>query len=805
MFDTLNQIIEDGFQRNLVHNYSSSDTEIPKSSIMIDQNEMVNFGSCSYLALEKNEELQKGVIQAVSKYGTQFSSSRGYLSIDLYKELENFMFQIFERPVIVSASTTLGHLATIPVLVGKNDAVILDLQVHSSIQMTVQQLKAKKIPIHIIRHNCMESLEKQIKSLSNKYDKIWFFADGVYSMYGDYAPFEKLDRLLAKYDKFHVYIDDAHGMGWAGKNGCGIVHSKMKNTDKLVLIVSLNKSFASAGGCIVFPNSEMQRKVRNCGPTYLFCGPIQPPMLGAAIASAKIHLSPQLQGLQDKLHDLIAFANAKLDELGLPQYKKTNSPVFFIPVGLPKICYDIVSKMKTKGFFVNTASFPVVPMRKSGVRFMINNFLSKDQIDLMLTALCEVYAQTMIEHNNPCTKIAKTFSIPAFTLKINSNVYQESVEDKLQISYHRSIKELDKKEWNATFFKNGTLSYSNLELIENLYTKEVEAENNWKFYYLCVNDHSGKCILKTLITVALVKDDMFHPGYVSKKIEDIRNTESPYFLTSKTVITGTLITKGNHVYINFKSRHWKKALSVLTDYLNQLLEETNSTKIMIRDFYGAQDMEFETEMLEKGFTKFQLPNTMEMKNMHWKSREEYLQALPQKYRYNVRKEIIKYEPSFAVAHDKPRNDEEIIPLYQLYENVYHKSYDLNVFKLPYTYFRGMCDSDEYDIIRLYLKESAHKNDTKSKDKLVAVMFSHIHQDVYNAMIVGLDYEYVYSHKTYKQILYRTMVRARSLNCQKLDLAFTAELEKKKLGARPKEVFAYVQASEHLKESILEYV
>ena len=135
MIETLNQIIEEGTRRKLVHNFTSPNSRIPDSHIVIDNHKMLNFGSCSYLGLEKHSNLQHGVINAVSKYGTQFSSSRTYLSHSLYQELEDNLYQIFKRPVIATASTTLGHLATIPVIVGENDAVILDLQVHSSIQM----------------------------------------------------------------------------------------------------------------------------------------------------------------------------------------------------------------------------------------------------------------------------------------------------------------------------------------------------------------------------------------------------------------------------------------------------------------------------------------------------------------------------------------------------------------------------------------------------------------------------------------------------------------------------------------------
>lgn len=798
MIETLNQIIEDGAQRKLVHNFTSSNSEIPNSHIIIDNHKMINFGSCSYLGLEKHSALIDGVVNAVSKYGTQFSSSRTYLSHSLYKELEDNLCQIFKRPVIATASTTLGHLATIPVVVGKNDAVILDLQVHSSIQMTVQQLKAKKIPVHIIKHNCMDSLDSKIKNLYNKHDKIWYFADGVYSMYGDYAPFKELDRLLNQYDKFHLYIDDAHGMGWTGENGSGVVCNYLKNKEKVILTVSLNKSFAAAGGCIVFPNAEMEKLVRNCGSTYIFSGPIQPPMLGAAVASAKLHLSDNILSIQDKLKDLIRFTNNKLDELNLPQFQKTDSPLFFIPVGLPKICYDIISKMKEKGFFLNTASFPAVPMRKSGIRFMINTFLNKEQITEMLKVLCDVYAETIIENGTTYAKISKTFDIPNFNLKKEDKITQ--YDGLLSHKIYRSITDLDEHEWNEKFINEGPLSYANLELLERIYTNTNTLENSWEFYYLVVKDNSNNIVLMTFITVALTKDDMFSEAVVSEKIEQERANSNQYYLTSKTVLTGSLITKGNHVYINYEHKNWKNALSILSEKLTNIQDKSNAPKIMIRDFYDSQPHNLETFMLEKGFIKYQLPNNMVVNNLKWNNIDEYLTSLSQKYRYNVRKEILKYESSFIVDYSKPKNEEEIRALYKLYENVYKKSFMFNVFKLPFEYFKQMSSSENYDVIKLYLKNPENENDIK----LVGVMFSYVDSNNYDALIVGLDYEYVYNYNCYKQILFQTVLRAKKLGCKKLDLAFTAELEKKKLGAQKVNVFAYVQSSEHLNRRIIEF-
>jgi len=149
VIETLNKMVIDGSQRGLVHHFTT-DEKIDSAKLSIEGETMTNFGSCSYLGLEYHPALAKGVIDATQRYGTQFSSSRMYLSIGLYAELKEQLSSIFEKPVLVSASTTLGHMAALPSLIEDDDAIIIDLQVHSSVQLTTQVLKARKVPVYVI-------------------------------------------------------------------------------------------------------------------------------------------------------------------------------------------------------------------------------------------------------------------------------------------------------------------------------------------------------------------------------------------------------------------------------------------------------------------------------------------------------------------------------------------------------------------------------------------------------------------------------------------------------------------------------
>ncbi|MEZ5173043.1 MAG: aminotransferase class I/II-fold pyridoxal phosphate-dependent enzyme [Bacteroidia bacterium] len=366
------------------------DEEINGRTIRLKGRDVVNFGSCSYLGLEKHPDIIQGVVNAVTKYGSQFSSSRAYASVTLYSEAENLFEEIFERPVLLAPTVTLGHLSNIPVLVGDRDAVILDLQVHSCVQTATQLVKARGVHVELIRHNRMDILEERILELRDKYDKIWYMADGVYSMYGDFLPLDDLYRLLDKYDQLNLYVDDAHGTGWAGKHGVGYVLSQKPFHPRLFLVAGLAKSFAACGGVLVFPDERTKQRVRNCGGTFIFSGPIQPPMLGAIIASAKLHLSEDIKKYQAELQKRVDYFVETCKSFKLPLIGESNSPIFFIGVGKPGVGYNMVTRVMNKGFYINLSVFPSVPYKNTGLRIPIVNHTFED-IYNVLSAIAEQF------------------------------------------------------------------------------------------------------------------------------------------------------------------------------------------------------------------------------------------------------------------------------------------------------------------------------------------------------------------------------------------------------------------------------
>ncbi len=386
----LDDMITDAVAMGVGH-HTAQDQHLAGRTIRIDGRDLINFASCSYLGLELDPRIISGVVDAATRYGSQFSSSRVFVSAPAYGELEEQLSALFGADTLVAPSTTLGHLATLPVLIGPEDAALLDHHVHNSVQMASNQLAIAGTKVEIVRHHDLEHLEERIEALSAKRRKIWFLVDGVCSMFGDLAPMQDFLALLDRHDNLQLYVDDAHGMSWSGRNGRGYALGNASLHPKMVLATSLNKAFGAAGSAVVFPNAEMRRRVRTCGATLLFSGPIQPPMLGAALASAKIHLSPEFTALQARFARHADTCRKILAETQLYTCSDPRSPVQFVEVGLPHKAQQLAKWLMDDGYFANVAQFPAVPMRRAGIRFTLTLHQQEDDLRGLVDSLQRNY------------------------------------------------------------------------------------------------------------------------------------------------------------------------------------------------------------------------------------------------------------------------------------------------------------------------------------------------------------------------------------------------------------------------------
>lgn len=334
---------------------------------------VVHFGSCSYLGLETDPRLKRGACEAVERFGVVFSSSRAYVSVPLFAEFEELLVRMVGGfPVVVAPSTSLAHQAALPVLVDDDDAVCFDFLAHTSLQAVLPALRDRGVHCEPIPHNRIDVLERRAKRLAATHRRVFYLCDGVYSMHGDLAPLDDLHALLERLPALFAYVDDAHGVGWAGRHGAGVVLGERPLHERMLVALGFSKSFGAGGAALVVPDAELGRRIFGCGGPMIFSGPLQPAQLGAGIASARIHLSPELVTLQERLRARVELFDGIATALGIDCAVSGRSPIRFVEVGSSEQTAAVARRLLDAGFFVNASAFPAVPRGQAGIRLMLN-------------------------------------------------------------------------------------------------------------------------------------------------------------------------------------------------------------------------------------------------------------------------------------------------------------------------------------------------------------------------------------------------------------------------------------------------
>ena len=787
--DTVDEVLSGAKKEGVLHLYAE-DKVLTGRTIQIKGKEMFHFGTTGYLGLEQDSRLKEAAIQAIRDYGTQFPLSKSYISHPLYYELESKIEQMYGIPPIITKNSTLGHLAIIPTLIRDEDAVIMDHQVHWSVQNACQLLKLRGIPVEMIRHSNLDMLEDKIKQLTTKCNKIWYMADGVYSMFGDYAPIPELLALTQKYTQLNLYFDDVHGMSWKGKNGTGFIFDAIKELPENCIVVStLSKTFGASGATVFCKNQKLRDKIKNFGGPLTFSAQLEPASVAAAIASADIHLSPEITILQSALSEKIEYFKSALEKTALPMIALNSSPVFFLATATPLTGYKMVQRLFNEGFYVNLAIYPAVPIKNTGIRITLSRHNQKEEIKALVEAMEFHLPKALEESGNSLNKVKKAFGIDEI-MRPTENVEKETV---LKLQYETSIEKINKQNWNELLGKQSTFDWNGLCFLENAFANSDCPENNWDFHYYIIKDQSGIPVLATFFTYGLWKDDMLAPESISLQLEEKRK-QNPLHLTSKVLGMGSLFTEGNHCYIDKTHPLAKEAITLLLEQVEIVYHQLNADMLVLRDF--EEDEQWNRIFHNHGFLKINMPETGIIYNNEWNNIEQFSASLSSRSRKHFLKEVLPFERAFDIVIRDNLTKEEVEQGYKLYENVKNNNHAINTFTYPIEVFKKMENHSQWEFILLYLKE-------EMSNPLVGIMFCYKNtEQTYVPALIGMDYDYAKEFQLYRQLLFQTIKRSRELNRSKIDFGFSATFEKKKLGATIIPKVAYIQARDNFSMELM---
>lgn len=368
------------------------------SRVVADGQEMLMFASNNYLGLANDKDIIACAKSAMDQYGFGTASVR-FLSgtQDVHRELEKRIAKFIGTEDAILYSTNfmanLGFFATIvnePLSENQDykDVIYSDANNHASLIDAFKLCKKEKLEKRIYRGGDLEMLEQMLEDDQGLgFRNRIIVTDGIFSMEGAQANLKKLVEIANKYEAL-LFVDDAHGVGVMGENGRGTTEAQ--NMLGMIDVISgtFGKALGGALGGYVGADKNVVEFLRQKSRTYLFSN-----ALPASVVVAGIKALDMLEAdntLVKKLSQNAEYFRQKLEENNLPTLPGSHAIVPLM-IGDAKKTVEISQKLYDKGIYATGMSFPVVPEGEARIRFQISALHTKDDIDLAINSIKEVW------------------------------------------------------------------------------------------------------------------------------------------------------------------------------------------------------------------------------------------------------------------------------------------------------------------------------------------------------------------------------------------------------------------------------
>jgi glycine C-acetyltransferase len=349
----------------------------------------LRMNSNSYLGLSLNARVLAAEEEAVRRYGTgpgavRFISGTWAPHVALERRLAKFHGR--EAGMLFSSAyaTVMGVL---PQLITDKTAVISDALNHSCIINAIAL--ARPAEKHIYRHLDLDELERQLAAAAKTCTRAIVVTDGVFSMRGDHAPLDAIQKLIAEFDALFpeniiLVVDDSHGVGGFGRTGRGTEEvTGSRPVD--ILIGTLGKAFGVNGGYVVASNAVVGY-LRETSPFYIYSNPITPGEAEAALVAVDHVDGPEGIAALGHLRSMAAGFRRGLTQLGLETLAGEH-PVVPLMVRDSALTARLVAHLRLNGILATGLNYPVVPKGEEEIRFQISADHTALDIDEALVAL----------------------------------------------------------------------------------------------------------------------------------------------------------------------------------------------------------------------------------------------------------------------------------------------------------------------------------------------------------------------------------------------------------------------------------
>lgn len=351
---------------------------------------VIMLGSNAYTALTGDQRIIDAGCRAMQRYGSGCAGSRflnGTLDIHVQLEQELAEFVGKDDALCISTGFTVNS-GVIPQLLGPHDYILCDDRDHASIVDGRRLSMGKQLRY---KHNDMEDLERKLQKCETDAVKL-IVVDGVFSMEGDLAPLPEIVALKKKYPGTILMVDEAHGIGVFGKDGCGVCNHFGVTEDVDLIMGTFSKSLASIGGFIA-ADAELIDYLRHTVRTYIFSASMTPASTAAALEA--LHIIKSEPERRERLWDITNYALERFREEGF-EIGETASPIIPLYVRDQDKTFMATAMAFEAGVFINPVIPPACHPTDTLVRVALMADHTREQIDRAVAALKEVFVKLEI-------------------------------------------------------------------------------------------------------------------------------------------------------------------------------------------------------------------------------------------------------------------------------------------------------------------------------------------------------------------------------------------------------------------------
>ncbi|TET31998.1 MAG: glycine C-acetyltransferase [Planctomycetota bacterium] len=379
---TLKEIEEQGLwkEERIIVTPQSSEIKVSTGE------EVLNFCANNYLGLSDNPKLVQAAKDALDRYGFGMSSVRFICgTLDVHKALEAKVAEFLGlEDAILYSSCYDANGGLFETLLTKDDAVISDQLNHASIIDGIRLCKAKRYRYNNADMGHLEEIlnDPEVKGSRRR----MICSDGVFSMDGNIAPFDKIVELAEKYECLTM-IDDSHATGFTGKTGRGTpehngVHGKVD-----IITSTLGKAMGGASGGFTASSKEIVEILRQRSRPYLFSNSLAPMITATALATFEMLI--ETTELRDRLEENTMYFREQMTAAGF-DIKPGVHAIVPIMLGDAKLANDMARDMLEEGIYVIGFSYPVVPKGAARIRVQISGAHTREQLDRAIGAFTKI-------------------------------------------------------------------------------------------------------------------------------------------------------------------------------------------------------------------------------------------------------------------------------------------------------------------------------------------------------------------------------------------------------------------------------